>query len=79
MINKVRVIIDSPQKNSSLLYASGFYCLDPFIFIDTDKKRIAWLPSTEFEKAKKHSKLTEIKNLNYEINKLNQINCDYFL
>ena len=72
MSEKVRVIIDSPQKNSSLLYASGFYCIDPFIFIHTDKKRIAWLPSTEFEKAKKYSKLTEIYNFNDEFKKLDE-------
>ena len=70
MSNQIRVIIDSSQKNSSLLYASGFYCIDPFIFIDTGKKCIAWLPSTEFEKAKKNSKITDIKNLNNELENL---------
>jgi Xaa-Pro aminopeptidase len=73
MSDKVRVIIDSPQKNSSLLYASGFFCIDPFIFIHFNNKRIAWLPSTEFEKAKYNSKLTEIKNLSDEFNKLGDI------
>ena len=67
MLNEVRVFIDSSQKNSSLLYASGFFCIDPFIFIDTEEKKIGWMPSTELEKAKKKSNLTEIKNLNYEL------------
>ncbi len=70
MINKIRVIIDSPHKNSSLLYASGFYCIDPFILIDTVEKKIGWVPSTELEKAKKNSNLTEVKNLNYELDNL---------
>ena len=74
MQQKVRVIIDSSQKNSSLLYASGFYCIDPFVFIDTEFERIGWLPSTEFEKAKKKSNLTEVLNLNYELDELNKKN-----
>ncbi len=74
MHQKVRVIIDSSQKNSSLLYASGFYCIDPFVFIDTGFERIGWLPSTEFEKAKKNSNLTEVFNLNYELDELNKKN-----
>ena len=77
MSNQIRVIIDSSQKNTSLLYASGFYCIDPFVFIDTGKKRIAWLPSTEFEKAKKNSKLTEINNLNIESEKINKSHKSY--
>ncbi len=62
MIN-TRVIIDSPVKNSSLLYSSGFYCLDPFIFVEINSKKIGWLPSTELEKAKLSSNLTDIFNL----------------
>lgn len=74
MQEKVRVIIDSSQKNSSLLYSSGFYCIDPFVFIDTGIERIGWLPVTEFEKAKKSGKLTKVFNLNYEFEELNKKN-----
>ncbi len=71
-MNNIKVIIDSSHKNSSLLYAADFYCIDTFIFIDTPEKKIGWLPSTELEKAKRYSKLTEIKNLTFELENLNK-------
>ena len=71
-MNKVKVIIDSPVKNSSLYYSSGFYCLDPFVLIDTGNDKIGFLPSTELEKAKANSNLTEIYNLTDEFQKINK-------
>ncbi|HOV13594.1 MAG TPA: hypothetical protein PK771_04870, partial [Spirochaetota bacterium] len=68
----VNVIIDSPIKNSNLLYKTGYYCLDPFVFIQNGDKNIGYLPSTEFEKAKKKSKLHEVYNLTVELQKLSE-------
>ena len=45
-MNKVKVIIDSPQKNSSLIYITGFNCLDPIIVIDSNEIKAGWFPST---------------------------------
>jgi Xaa-Pro aminopeptidase len=70
----VKLIIDSPQKNSDLIYGSGYYCLDPFIFLEIDDKKYGWLPSTELERAKKKSKLNEIFNLNFDFLKLRKTN-----
>jgi len=56
-MKNITAVIDSPDKNSSLLYKSGFYCIDPFILIDDGTETSAWLPSTEIEKAKYKSNL----------------------
>lgn len=69
-MNKVKVIIDSPVKNSSLYYSSGFYCLDPFVLIDNGKEKIGFLPSTELEKAKANSNLTKVFNMTEEFQKI---------
>jgi Xaa-Pro aminopeptidase len=69
-MNKVKVLIDSPDRNSNLLYKSGFFCIDPFIFADHDDIKTGWLPSTELEKAKKTSSLDQIYNLTEELEKI---------
>ncbi|HPO50071.1 MAG TPA: M24 family metallopeptidase, partial [Spirochaetota bacterium] len=68
----VNVIIDSPARNSDLIYKTGYYCLDPFIFIEVGDKKIGFLPSTEYEKAKKKSALDEIYNLTGELQKISE-------
>jgi len=69
-MNNVKLIIDSPEKNSSLIYATGFSCLDPAIFLEINGKRIGWFPSTEFENAKNKSQLDLVKNLSLELEEL---------
>ncbi|OHD13888.1 MAG: hypothetical protein A2086_14590 [Spirochaetes bacterium GWD1_27_9] len=68
----IKVIIDSPFRNSNLIFASGFYCLDPFVFIDDGNQKTAFLPSTEIEKAKKKSKIDQFFNLNFELERLKE-------
>lgn len=68
----IKVIIDSPVNNSSIIYKSKYYCIDPMILLDAGKKTIGWLRSTEYEKAKKYSSLDEIRDLNKELKELNE-------
>lgn len=69
-MNQINLFIDTPKHNSSLLYISGYYCLDPLILIEFNNKLIGWLPSTELEKAKIKSKINEIYNIAEEIKKI---------
>jgi len=73
-MNAAKVIIDSPARNSSLIYITNYYCLDPFIFVEYKNKKIGWLPSTEFENAKKKSSLNKIYNLSEEYKALSIAN-----
>lgn len=66
-MNQIKLIIDTPKNNSNLLYTTGYYCLDPIIYVEFNNKKIGWLPSTELEKAKVKSKLDEFFNLSDEI------------
>ncbi len=68
----VYVIIDTPVKSADLLYKTGYYCLDPFIYIENGGEKIAFLPGTEFEKAKKKGRLNKVCNLSDELQKLSQ-------
>jgi Xaa-Pro aminopeptidase len=65
-MKKIKLLIDSPHKNSDLIYSSGYYCLDSIIIIETDDKKIGFFPSTELELAKKKSTMNEIYNLSTE-------------
>jgi Xaa-Pro aminopeptidase len=58
-----KLIIDSPDKESSLIYKSSFYCIDPIVYLELEGRNIGWLPSTEIEKARKVSTLSEVYNL----------------
>jgi len=69
-----RLIIDSPYKNSDLIYAADYYCLDPFIYLEIDNYKTGWLPSTELEKAKKNSCLNQVINLTQELTNLKKQN-----
>ena len=66
----VRVIIDSPQKNSSIIYASGYTCLDNVITIDIDGDVTGFFPATEYERAKKISKCNTVINLSEQLENL---------
>ena len=72
MENKVRVIIDSPVKNADIIYSSGFYCHDPFVFIDTGENKIGFLPSTEIEKAKVKSSIDIFYNMTDELKRIKE-------
>ena len=63
------LIIDTPEKSSNLLYLSGYFCIDAFILLVIEDIKYGWLPSTEFEKAKKNSSINIIYNLtdSYEL------------
>lgn len=69
-MQKTTLIIDSPVRESSLIYKTGYYCIDPIIFLEDNGKKIGYFPSTEYEKAKKNSTLDEIINLNEELDKI---------
>lgn len=71
-MSQVKLIIDSPQKNSSLIYAAGHYCLDPYIFIEYNDQKIGWLPSTELENAKLKSRLNTVYNLSDDYKKISE-------
>ncbi len=64
------LIIDSPTRNLDLYYASSFYCLDPFVYLELNGEKIGFMPSTEIEKAKKKSAMTKFYNLSYELLKI---------
>jgi len=64
------LIIDSPVRNLDLYYASSFYCMDPFVYLEINGEKIGFLPSTEIEKAKIKSSLTKFYNLSYELLKI---------
>ncbi len=68
-MNSARLIIDSPDRNSSLLYITGFYCIDPIIYIDFNGKSYGFFPSTEFERAKRISKLNCVYNFSELVQK----------
>ena len=35
---EVKVLINSPQKDSDIIYATGYSCLDPIAVIDVDNE-----------------------------------------
>jgi Xaa-Pro aminopeptidase len=65
-MKQIRLLIDSPQKNSDLIYSSGYYCLDSIMIIETENDKIGFFPSTELELARKKSKVGEVRNLSVE-------------
>ncbi len=73
-MKSAKLIIDSPEKNSSLLYSTGYFCIDPIIYLEVDSVKIGYFPATEFEKAKKTSTLSIIENLSEKIKEYNAIN-----
>lgn len=66
----ITLIIDTPEKDSNLLYLSKFFCIDPFVLIIEEDKTVAWLPSTEFEKAKAKSSINTVYNLSESLDKI---------
>jgi Xaa-Pro aminopeptidase len=65
-MKNIKLLIDSPSRNSDLIYSGGYYCLDSIIIIETENKKIGFFPSTELELAKKNSNVKEIYNLSTE-------------
>lgn len=68
----ITLIIDTPEKDSNLLYLSNFFCIDPFVLMIEDGKTVAWLPSTEFEKAKAKSSINIVYNLSEYLDKIDR-------
>ncbi|HNZ25864.1 MAG TPA: Xaa-Pro peptidase family protein [Spirochaetota bacterium] len=66
----VTLIINTPEKDSNLLYLSNFFCIDPFALLVEEGKTIAWIPSTEFEKAKAQSSINTVYNLSEYLDKI---------
>ncbi|MCG8572606.1 MAG: M24 family metallopeptidase [Spirochaetes bacterium] len=63
-------IIDSSEKNSCLLYTTGFFSVLSMVYLEIEQEKIAWVPTFEKEKAQKCSKIDIIYDLNSELNKL---------
>lgn len=61
---EVKVLINSPQKDSDIIYATGYSCLDPIAVIDVDNEVYGFFPSTEIGRAVKSSYCKECLNLN---------------
>lgn len=60
---EVKVLINSPQKDSDIMYATGYSCLDPIAVIDVDSEIYGFFPSTEIGRASKNSRCRECLNL----------------
>ncbi len=60
---EVKLLIDSPFKNSDILYTLNYYCIDPVIVIETKNEKIVAVPSTEFENFKKKGSYSKVYNL----------------
>lgn len=60
---EVKVLINSPQKDSDIMYATGYSCLDPIAVIDVDTEVYGFFPSTEIGRASKNSRCRECLNL----------------
>lgn len=60
---EVKVLINSPQKDSDIVYATGYSCLDPIAVIDVDNEVYGFFPSTEIGRASKISRCKECLNL----------------
>lgn len=59
----VKVLINSPQKDSDIIYATDYSCLDPVAVIDIDGDVYGFFPSTEIGRAMKVSRCKECLNL----------------
>ena len=60
---EVKVLIGSPQKDSDIIYATGYSCLDPVAVIDVDNDVYGFFPATEIGRATKTSRCKECFNL----------------
>lgn len=60
---EVKVLINSSQKDSDIVYATGYICLDPVAVIDVDSEVYGFFPSTEIGRAAKTSRCRECLNL----------------
>ncbi len=57
------LIWDSPEKNSDLLYTTGFYAPDPVLFVSKGPNQYLFVSDLEFGRAKKESRNTEVIRL----------------
>ena len=57
------LIWDSPEKNSDIIYATGFYAPDPVLFISRSGTQYLFVNDLEFMRAKKESRNTEVIRL----------------
>ena len=64
---EINLLIDSPAKNSNILYSTNYYCIDPIVVIETKNDKIVSIPSTEFENFKKKGNYSKIYNLSQEL------------
>lgn len=56
-MKQVFFILDNPQKNADLYYATGFSAPDPFIFFEVGKKKYVVVNELEFDRAKKEARV----------------------
>lgn len=55
-----KLIVADSSRNSDLLWATGFYAPDPFVFAEADGRRVIVVNSLEYERAKKQAKGCEV-------------------
>ncbi len=57
------LIIAASEENADLFYATKFLAPDPFIYLQTDEKRIIFMNDLELERAKKQAKVEEVVSI----------------
>lgn len=67
-----KVLIDSPQKDSSILYITGYECLDPVVVIDYCGFVTGFFPATEVGRARKESRCKEVVDLSEALERIHK-------
>ncbi len=71
-MNKVKVMVGSPQKDMNQIYRSGYSCLDDAIVVDTGSKVVGFYPATEVERARKNSICDSVFDMSDMISELSR-------
>lgn len=62
-MKKADVIIDSPEKNVDLYYATGFHAPDPYIYFKIGAKKYIMMTDLEIDRARKTAKVSRVLSL----------------
>lgn len=63
-MTKTLFILDNPEKNADLYYATGFRAPDPFIFFEHGGGKYAVMNDLEFDRAKREAKVDRVLSIN---------------
>ena len=70
MADNAVLIIDTPERSGNLLYAAGYYCIDPIVYLRIgENKSYGFFPATELEHARLTAKVTTAEDLTETENK----------